>query len=394
MLTTLLLVIFISFIGVGLPDSVLGSAWPSIYREFNLPISLQGYISIIVSIGTVVSSLMSARLIRRFGTGGVTAGCTLLTAIALFGFAFAPAPVFFFLFALPLGLGAGSIDTALNSFVALHYNASKMNFLHCFYGLGVAASPFVISLALGANGDWRRGYFIVAILQSAITLVTFLALPLWKKVQKQDAEADLQPTELPLRGFLKNPVLWYSCLAFFFSCAFELTAGIWSSSFFVNTKGLPADKAALTTMVYYLGLACGRLLSGLSANKLGRRRILRISIGILFFDVALFALPFETWLSVIALFLLGVGIGPVYPNLAHLTPKFFGKERSQAIMGIQQASTYIGIMLMPWLFGVLAQAFSTALLPYYLLTMLTLYALCFFLLLRAAKKAKKRTPTI
>ncbi len=389
MLATLLIVIFISFIGVGLPDSVLGTAWPAIYREFNLPISLAGYITSAVSIGTIISSLMSSRLINKFGTGLVTAFSTLLTALALFGFAFTKNPIFFFLLAIPLGLGAGAIDTALNAFVAMHYSASQMSFLHCFYGIGVAASPFIMSMALGSNGDWRQGYFTVAVIQAFIALISFLFLPVWHKVQKKDAvENEISPKTLSAAKLVKTPGVLLSCFTFFFNCALELTAGSWSSSFFVNTKGVGADKAALITMLFYIGLSCGRLLSGFLAGKLGRRRILRISLYLQLFAVLIFVLPLPTAVSAVSLFLIGLGIGPVYPNLVHLTPKNFGEDIAQSVMGLQQAMTYAGIMLMPWLFGVLAQAFSTALLPYYLMLMLLFYGLTFTALMRAVKKEK------
>lgn len=393
MLTALLVIIFISFIGVGLPDSILGTAWPAMYREFGLPISLAGYITSTVSAGTILSSLISSRVINRFGTGMVSAVSTLLTAISLLGFAFTQQPACFFLLAIPLGLGAGAIDTALNAFVALHYSASQMSFLHCFYGLGVAASPFVMSLALGPDGNWRRGYLIVAIIQLTIATLAFLSLPLWKKVQQKDKEENCTASRtLSLAELVKTPGVMLSCFTFFSTCALELTAGGWSSSFFVNTKGLNADRAALITMLFYIGLACGRFFSGVLSGKLGRRRILRISLVVQFFAILLFVLPLPTPVSAVALFLIGLGNGPAYPNLVHLTPKNFGDDLAQSVMGIQQAMTYVGIMLMPWLFGVLAQAFSTALLPYYLLILSLLYAAAFVALMRTV--VKKSAPPI
>ncbi len=388
MMTALLIIIFISFIGVGLPDSVLGTAWPLIYREFGLPISLAGYITATVSASTIVSSLMSAKLIRKFGTGLVTAVSTLLTALALLGFAYTNHPVYFFLLAIPLGLGAGAIDTALNSFVVLHYSAAKMSFLHCFYGLGVAASPFVMSLALGQQGNWRNGYRIVALIQLAITAVCFLSLPLWHKVQKKDEEQQSEAIQaLSMKQLIKTKGVLLSCVAFVASCALELTAGIWSSSFFVNTKSIPADKAASITMLFYIGLATGRLLSGILAGKLGRTRLLQITLVLLPVAITLFILPLPTWLAAVALFLIGLGIGPVYPNLVHLTPKHFGENIAQSVIGLQQAMSYAGVMVMPWLFGQLAQVFSTALLPYYLLTMWAIYAWTFLAMLRRVKSS-------
>lgn len=383
-MTTLLIIIFITFIGVGLPDSVLGTAWPAIYREFDLPVSLAGYISSTVSACTIISSLISSKVINKFGTGVVSAVSTLMTAAALLGFAFMKNVGFFFLLAIPLGLGAGSIDTALNNFVALHYSASKMNFLHCFYGLGVAASPYVMSLALGADDNWRKGYIIIGLIQFGIALIAVLSLPLWKKAEKKDKDENPTPPKtLTLSQLFKMPAVRLSCLAFFGSCALELCAGSWSSTYFVNIKGLSSDKAAQITMLFYVGLASGRFLSGMTAQKIGRWRIIRIAALILFSAIILFILPLPLPAAAAALFLIGLGIGPVFPNLTHLTPQNFGADISQSVIGVQQASSYTGIMLMPWLFGILAQAISPALFPYYLLVLFILFDITLRMLRKA-----------
>ncbi len=383
MLTALLIVIFVSFIGVGLPDSVLGTAWPAMYAEFDLPISLAGYITATVSVGTIISSLLSARLLKKFGTGIVTAVSTLLTAVALLGFALTQSPVFFFVFAIPLGLGAGCVDTSLNAFVALHYSASMMSFLHCFYGIGVAASPFIMSLALGDSGDWRRGYIIVAVIQFTIAATAFAFIPLWRKVQKKDTEeSTVEVKTLSIPQLIKTPGVFWSAFSFFTICALELSAGAWCSSYFVETKEIQADSAASITMLFYIGLALGRFLSGVAAGRLGRRRILRISLGLLPVAIVVFMLPLPNFVTACGLFLLGLGIGPVYPNLVHLTPTNFGEEIMQSVMGFQQAMTYLGIMLMPPLFGVIAETATIALLPYYLVAMFALYAVAFVMLFR------------
>ena len=384
MMTTLLIIIFITFIGVGLPDSVLGTAWPAIYREFDLPVSLAGYISSTVSACTIISSLISSKVINKFGTGVVSAVSTLMTAAALLGFAFMKYVGFFFLLAIPLGLGAGSIDTALNNFVALHYSASKMNFLHCFYGLGVAASPYVMSLALGADDNWRKGYIIIGLIQFGIALIAVLSLPLWKKAEKKDKDENPTPPKtLTLSQLFKMPAVRLSCLAFFGSCALELCAGSWSSTYFVNIKGLSSDKAAQITMLFYVGLASGRFLSGMTAQKIGRWRIIRIAALVLFSAIILFILPLPLPAAAAALFLIGLGIGPGFPNLTHLTPQNFGADISQSVIGVQQASSYTGIMLMPWLFGILAQAISPALFPYYLLVLFILFDITLSMLRKA-----------
>lgn len=387
MMTTLLIIIFITFIGVGLPDSVLGTAWPAIYREFNLPVSLAGYISATVSACTIISSLISSKVINKFGTGVVSAVSTLMTAAALLGFAFTDNAVFFFLLAIPLGLGAGSIDTALNNFVALHYSASKMNFLHCFYGIGVAASPYVMSLALGADDNWRKGYIIIGFIQFVIALIAVLSLPLWKKAKKKDeSDNPTPPKTLTLSQLFKMPAVRMSCFAFFSYCAMELCAGSWSSTYFVNIKGLSSDKAAQIAMLFYIGLASGRFLSGIVAQKIGRWRIIRIATLILFGAIIMFILPLPVPVAAFALFFIGLGCGPVFPNLTHLTPENFGADISQSVIGVQQASSYTGIMLMPWLFGILAQTISSALFPLYLLFLFAIFASTLLLLQKAVTK--------
>ena len=391
MMTLLLLVIFTTFIGVGLPDSMLGTAWPAMRAELGLPLSLAGYVSAAISGCTIVSSLLSARLIGRFGTGRVAAVSTLLTAAALLGFAFVGHPAFLFLLAIPLGLGGGCIDTALNNFVALHYDAARMNFLHCFYGLGVALSPYLMSLALGDSDDWRKGYLVVAAVQFAITAVAFAALPLWRKAEARDrlTEEGASLQIVPLRTLLRLRDVRLSCLTFLGACALELCAGSWCSSYFVNVRGLRADAAAQTAMLFYVGLAAGRFLSGLLTHFLGRRRILLLCSGVLLLAVLLFLLPLPLPLSMAALCLIGLGVGPVYPNLTHLTPDNFGRELTRSVMGMQQASSYVGTLVMPWLFGVLAQRWSASLLPPYLLVLFLLYALALAALLYNVQKKKK-----
>ncbi len=382
MLTLLLIIIFISFIGVGLPDSVLGSAWPVIYREMNLPISLAGYISMTCSIGTTLSSLFSAKLINKFGTGLITALSTLLTALALLGFSQTRNPAFFFLMAIPLGLGAGAVDTGLNAFVALHYSASQMSYLHCFYGIGVAASPFIMSFALGDSGNWRKGYFAVALIQLALAAICFGSLPVWNRIQHKDKEETAPARTLTLSETVRTKGVLLSCFAFFAACALEITVGQWSASFFVNTKGLDADRAALVAMLFYVGLASGRFFSGILMSKFGRRGLLRISLVVLPIAVLVYMLPVHPIIAAIALLFIGLGVGPIYPNLMHLTPDFFGEDVAQSIMGLQYAITSVGIMLMPWLFGVLANAFSTALLPIYLMVLCIAYGVILMILLK------------
>ncbi len=382
MMTILLVVIFITFIGVGLPDSVLGTAWPAMYRDFDLPISLAGYLSMTISLGTIFSSLVSSKLINRFGTGVVTAFSTVMTAAALFGFAATKDVVFLFALSIPLGLGGGTVDTALNNFVALHYSASQMNYLHCFYGIGVAVSPYLMSVALSADNDWRRGYISVALIQSLIALITIASLPLWKKVGKRDEEENTPARVLSFSQLMKMRAVRTGCLVYFASCAVELTAGSWSSTFFVNSKGFDADKAAQVTMLFYIGLALGRFLSGVMAKWLDLWRLIWIASGVMGLSIVLLLLPLPTAFAIVALFLMGLGIGPIFPNLTHLTPQLFGKDISQSVIGVQFAACYVGVMVMPWLFGVLAQQFTTGIFGGYLMTMFLVYIIAFFVLVK------------
>lgn len=389
---SLLIVIFICFIGVGLPDSVLGSAWPVIYKELNLPISLAGYISATVSACTIVSSLISARVIKHFGVGSVTAVSTVMTAVALFGFAFTKNPVCFFVMAVPLGLGAGSIDTAaLNNFVALHYSASKMNFLHCFYGFGIAVSPYLMSAALSVDNNWRKGYILIAVIQSVISVVAIMALPLWKKAVEKDSEDNSGESKiLSLSQMFRMPMALMSSFAFFASCSVELTAGAWSSSFFVNTKGVSADSAAQITMLFYIGLTTGRFLSGFLTKKFSRWTMVNTSSLVMLFSIIILMLPLPVTVSSVALFFIGMGIGPIFPNLTHLTPKIFGRDISGSIMGLEQTASYVGIMLMPWIFGIIAENLSTALFPFYLFALYIIFVFALLLLEKRAKTTKLR----
>lgn len=369
MATLLLLIIYAAFIGLGIPDSLFGAAWPAICPEFGVPVSWANFVTLLVSGGTIVSSLLSARLIRRFGTGRITAVSTAMTAAALLGYSLSGGMGWLCLFAVPLGLGAGAIDTALNNFVALHYTAAQMNFLHCFYGIGVSLSPFLMSLAL-ARSSWRDGYRAVFWIQLGIAVLTVLALPLWKKVQKGgEDEGEAQSRAAGVLELLKEKKVRFACLAFFGSCALEYTCGTWGSTYLVSARGVPADKAALCIAFYYVGMAAGRFLSGVLASRLKSRQLVLLGQGITLAAVILVLLPMPAGVTAAGLFLIGMGNGPVFPNLLHLTPQHFGRELSQAVMGVQMAAAYVGILLMPALFGLIAQNLTASLFPWYLLAL-------------------------
>lgn len=373
MATLLLIVIYIAFIGLGVPDSLFGTAWPAIYTDLNLPVSWASIVTIIVSCGTITSSLLSSWLISRFGTGKITAVSTLMTALALLGFSCSDSMLWLCLCAIPLGLGAGSIDTALNNYVALHYKASHMNFLHCFYGIGVSLSPYLMSLAL-SKGTWEGGYRAVFWFQLAIAALTALALPLWKKVRhaQNGEEEEETPRVLSFPALMKMPKVRMACLVFIGYCALEYTCGTWGSTFLVNAKGAAADTAARMVTFYYVGLALGRFLSGVLAGRLHSRQLVKIGQMILLAAVVSLFLPLPFAFCSVSLFFIGLGNGPIFPNMLHLTPELFGKDLSQAVIGAEMATSYIGVLLAPALFGLIAQNVTAALFPVYLLV---LYAL-------------------
>lgn len=367
MVTILLIVIYIAFIGLGIPDSLFGTAWPAIYTEYGLPISLGGVITMVTFIGTTISSLLSARLIRKFGTARLTAGCTLLTALALLGFSFSHSFVVLIILAVPLGLGAGSIDTALNNYVASHYNASQMSFLHCFYGVGVTVSPFILTIVFRNDTNWRIGYGIATIIQFAIAAIVIFSLPLWNRVRDKNeiSESAIKSLSVIEASKIRGvKVMW---LLFLCTCSIELTVGAWSSTFLVESRGATEELAAGTITFYYLGMTSGRFLSGVLARKIHSRTIITIGSVILGIALLMLTITNNSYIAIAALFLIGLGNGPLFPNLNYLTPEQFGEERSAALIGAQMAVANIGIVVSPLLFGFLGQALGMGLFGYYLL---------------------------
>ncbi len=377
MATLLLIVIYIAFIGLGIPDSLFGTAWPAICPELSLPVSAAGVVTVLTSGGTIVSSLLSARLIRRFGTGGVTAACTALTAAGLLGMSCAQGLGWLCLFSVPLGLGAGSIDTALNNYVALHYKATHMNFLHCFFGVGVTVSPFLMSLALSA-GSWRGGYRLMAGVQAGIAALTIAALPLWGRAgHKHPGELHSDGGRaVPFRTLLAGARVRTACAAFLGSCALETTCGGWGATWLVQARDLGPDAAAGLVTLYYLGMTAGRFLAGVLSARRSSRQLVRTGQGVVLAALVLLLLPLPVPFAGLGLFLVGMGNGPVFPNLLHLTPQLFGPEHSQSVIGLQMAASYAGILLAPAVFGALAQGAGAWLFAPYLLL--------FYLLMTAA----------
>lgn len=387
MATLLMFIIFLAFIGLGIPDSLFGAAWPAIYPAFGVPMSAASVITLLISACTVLSSLFSARVINRFGTGVVTLVSTLMTAGGLLGFSLSNNLIWLCLLAIPLGLGAGAIDTGLNNYSALHFRATHMSFLHCFYGVGVAVSPMMMSLALADNNNWRGGYRVAFVIQLGIAAVLLLSLPLWERVQKKE-EADTAPViprTIPLREQVKTPTIRAAWGLFLTSVGIEFTCGTWGSTFLVDARGLTAETAARVVTLYYVGMTLGRFLSGVMATRMKPWRITQLGQGVVLVAILLLAIPTPITAG-IGLFLVGLGNGPFFPNLSYLTPHNFGADVSQSVMGTQLAASYVGSMAIPPLFGVLAQALGTELLPYFLSALFALLIFCMVRMVAALKK--------
>lgn len=367
MVTLLLIIIYIAFIGLGLPDSLLGSAWPVAHADLNVAITVAGTVNIITAVGTVASSLLSERLIRRFGTGVVTAASIFLTAVALMGMGFVRHFWVVLLLAVPLGFGAGTVDSALNNFVALHYKATHMNWLHCFWGIGATAGPMIMALYL-AKSNWHGAYRAVSLALFGIAAIMAASFPLWKPFSSPTGKpADGKP--VPKRVLLSLPGAWTACLAFMLYCGAEYALGLWASSYFVSVKGIAADTAASWAAMFYFGITAGRFISGFAAMKLSDKALVRIGLGLIFLGVALLMLPFAGVLQVVALCLIGIGCAPVFPSMLDQTPKLFGEEYSQGIMGLQLAFAYAGGTLLCPLFGWMAPAIGFGTWPLYLLAL-------------------------
>ncbi|MDR2655423.1 MAG: MFS transporter [Oscillospiraceae bacterium] len=369
MFSLLLAVIYMSFISLGLPDSLLGSAWPVMQPTIGVPLSFAGIISMIIAGGTICSSLLSDRLTKKLGAGLVTALSVLTTAVALFGFSVSSGSFWTLcLWAIPYGFGAGAVDAALNNFVALHYNSRQMNWLHCFWGVGAGISPYVMSYCLTKNMGWSSGYRIVSILQIILTALLFLSLPLWKKQKAALSDGRGDSRALKISEVLRISGVKYILAAFFGYCALETTAGLWASSFLVLGRGINAETAAKYASLFYIGITVGRFLCGFISVKIGDRNMIRIGTGIIVLGLAAVWLPVRAdWLSLYGLVIIGFGCAPIYPSVIHATPDNFGKENSQAVVGVQMASAYVGSTFMPPLFGLIANHVGVGLYPAFLL---------------------------
>lgn len=391
MIHLLLVIIYISFISLGLPDGLLGSAWPSMYGSLNVPVSYAGILSMLISGGTVVSALLCERLVKRLGTGLVTAISVAMTAVALFGFSASTAFWQLCLWSIPYGLGAGSVDAALNNFVALHYKSRHMSWLHCFWGVGCSVGPYAMAFFLTRGMGWNYGYFSIFALQIVLTIILFLSLPLWKRKAAESGNA-LQETDAKPIG-LKNTVkirgVKEVMITFLCYCSLEQTAGLWAVSYIVLEKGLDAEVAAKWGALFYLGITAGRFFAGFISDKLGDKNMVRLGIGIITAGIVMIFLPFGMICTLIGLLTVGIGCAPIYPCLIHATPNNFGKEASQAVIGVQMASAYVGTTLMPTVFGWIAEGVGIGIFPIFLSVILVLMLVLSERLTVIVRKVKK-----
>ena len=386
MVNLLLAIIYLSFISLGLPDALLGSAWPTMHKELNVPISHAGIISMIISAGTIISSLQSDRLTKKFGTGKITAFSVAMTAIALFGFSITHSYIFLCVWAIPYGLGAGSVDASLNNYVALHYESKHMSWLHCMWGIGATIEPYIMGYAL-TNNNWNAGYRYISIMQIVLTAILFFSLSLWKKNDEENKEK-ISTKVLSLKEIIKIPGAREIMICFFCYCALEATTGLWASSYLNIYKGVDIKTAASFGSLFYMGITVGRAISGFITMKLNDNQMIVLGESLILIGIILMIIPAVNILSLIGFIIVGLGCAPIYPSIIHSTPSNFGAENSQAIIGVQMASAYIGTLAMPPLFGYIANHISISLLPFYLVLILILMFIMHKMMIKKTIKNK------
>ncbi len=370
----LLALIYICFISLGLPDSLLGSAWPVLCLEINVPVSFAGVVSAIISVGTITSSLFSDKLLHKFGAGTVTAVSVTMTAVALFGFSVSNRFWMLLLWAVPYGLGAGGVDAILNNYVALHYKAQHMSWLHCMWGLGASISPYVMSFSLVKLDNWSYGYLIVSIIQIVLSVIIFISIPLWKKGKNEksgEAEA-VESKALSFKEIFSIKGAIPAFFTFFIYCSLELTASLWASSYLVHKWAFTPEAAAGFASMFYIGITLGRFANGFLAMRMGNHSLIRMGLGIITTGIALLFVPFHSVFALIGFVIIGLGCAPIYPCIIHMTPTVFGEDKSQAMIGVQMAFAYTGFLIMPFLFGVIADYITISLLPVFLVVLLAL----------------------
>ena len=388
MTTLLLIIIYLAFISLGLPDALLGGSWPTMYQEFGVPVSFAGILSIVICLGTIISSLASDKMTFRFGTGKVTAVSVAMTAVALFGFSTADNFWVLLLWAIPYGLGAGGVDASINNYVAIHYSSRVMSWLHCMWGLGAMVGPYILGFVLMGGGTWNTGYFTISLLQFGLTAILFLSLPLWKKRQTlvDKSGQEIPARALSLREILAIPGAKDIMITFFCYCGIEATTGLWASSYMVLEKGVAEEVAAAYASMFFIGITLGRFVSGFLTMMFSDKQMIRMGMLVLLLGVLILLVPisgtYAEYVSLAGLILIGIGCAPIYPCIIHSTPAIFGADKSQAIVGVQMASAYTGSLLVPPLFGFIANHISVGLLPVVLLAILALMVMMYERLVR------------
>jgi len=382
MATFFLFIIYMAFISLGLPDSLLGVAWPLMKSEYGSPFEAAGLVSMFTAGGTIVSSLASGTVHKHLSTGKITLISCLMTASSLLGFAFSPSFAWLLVLAVPLGLGGGSVDAALNNYVAARYKAHHMSWLHCFWGIGATMGPFIMSRFIAQQNSWRNGYLAVSMLQFALSALLFLSLPLWNRMAKESHDSNERHIEIESKaGTEKNNPLKIrgvklSLTAFLFYCGVEATMGLWGSSFLVNIKALPAATAAQWVSLYYMGITSGRLLTGFLTLRFGNRLLIRVGQSVVLAGVLLLLPPLPDYFSLVGFILVGLGCAPIFPCMLHETPVRFGRESSQAIMGYQMALAYTGGTFLPPVLGVVAARTTISYLPLFILAYVIIMLAC------------------
>ncbi len=387
MISLLLALIYISFISLGLPDAVLGSAWPLVSVEFGVPTSNMGILTIIISAGTVISSLFSSRLINKIGVHKITSFSVLLTAISLFGFSSSPTFLALCFWAIPYGLGAGSIDTALNNYVAINFESKHMSWLHCMWGVGASLGPYIMGMALSGGQSYRSGYMILFIIQFILSVIIFISSPIWKSNSKSIASQNKRTRTLSLKEIFKIRGVKQILLAFFCFCSIENITGLWASSYLVYFRGVSPEIAAGFSALFYLGITVGRGVCGFIAKKYNDKQMIRAGTIIMTAGISVLFIPFGEYTAYIGLILVGLGCSPVFPCIIHSTPYNFGVENSQSITGVLMATAYTGTLIMPALFGVIGKWISFALYPVFIGMLLLVMFLMYEIMLKKIDKA-------
>ncbi|MDD0823224.1 MFS transporter [Mannheimia sp. AT1] len=383
MINLLLAIIYLSFISLGLPDAILGASWPTMHQDLSVPLSYAGLVSMIMSIGTISASLLSDKLTYHLGTGKVMVISVALTALALWGFSISHSFWLLCLWAIPYGLGAGAVDAALNNYVAVNYASRHMSWLHCMWGVGASLGPHILGGALLQGRGWDTGYYYISLFQLGLTAILFASLPLWKSRKiKNNTENQPEFSPLLLKEVLKIPGVNYVILAFIGYCGVEQTAGLWASSYFVLANDVGVEQAAAFGSLFFIGITVGRAVSGFLTLKLNNHQMIKLGFSVILLGIIILFLPLGKYITLVSLITIGLGCAPIYPCLVHSTPDFFGKDKSQAVIGIQMASAYVGILILPPIFGVIANHISIKLLPLYLLIMLGLMVYAYRGLLR------------